>query len=396
MISLLNVSVAALAAVATYAVLHTIYNLFFHPLRSFPGPFLFRASRLPFLYATLRGTLATDVLALYERYGPVVRLAPNELAFSSAQAWKDIYGHRPGGEELSKSAIFYRTPGVPPSIIAEDKENHAVLRRLLAGGFSDRSMKKQEGIIGGYVDLLVRRLRGHATDRDARDEKTGLQGRRKLDLTSWYTWTTFDIIGKIALGEPFGCLDRAQHHPWVDAISATIRTGVLLQAAKYLGLQVLLLPVLRLALKGRKEHSKRTQEKLVRRMEVTVERHDLIEGLLTKKDVLGMDRLRINASTLIVAGSETTATLLSGVTYLLLSNPETLRRLTDEVRSTFKSDDEITLLSVGGLTYMLACLNEALRRYPPVPIGMPRQTGNGEATIDGRVVPAGVSISMHS
>jgi cytochrome P450 len=104
-----------------------------------------------------------------------------------------------------------------------------------------------------------------------------------------------------------------------------------------------------------------------------------------------MNRIQINASTLIIAGSETTATLLSGVTYLLLANPSTLEKLTDEVRTTFKSDDEITLTSVGNLTYMLACLNEAMRRYPPVPIGLPRAVPKGGATIAGLAVPENVS-----
>lgn len=105
-------------------------------------------------------------------------------------------------------------------------------------------------------------------------------------------------------------------------------------------------------------------------------------------------RLASNADTLIIAGSETTATLLSGATYLLLRNPDALRKLTDEVRSTFKSDDEITFASVNSLTYMLACLNEALRCYPPVPGGLPRivPKGSGGVTIAGQFVPEGVSV----
>jgi cytochrome P450 len=177
-----------------YVIAHTIYNLYLHPLSKFPGPFLHRASRLPHIYRNVSGTLTRDVLAFHERYGNVVRIAPNELAFSSAQAWKDIYGHRPGQEELPKARIFYRSPGVPPSLFAEDKENHAMLRGLLKGGFSERSMREQEPIIGGYVDLLVKRLREHCVDRDAKDKWTGLQGRNELDMTKWYTWTTFDII----------------------------------------------------------------------------------------------------------------------------------------------------------------------------------------------------------
>lgn len=94
---------------------------------------------------------------------------------------------------------------------------------------------------------------------------------------------------------------------------------------------------------------------------------------------------------MIIGGSETTATLLAGVTYLLLSNPVALQRLTVEVRSTFQSEQEITMTSVNQLTYMLACLNEALRVYPPVPVGLPRVTPAGGRTIHGRFVPQGVS-----
>jgi hypothetical protein len=99
----------------------------------------------------------------------------------------------------------------------------------------------------------------------------------------------------------------------------------------------------------------------------------------------------MNASTLIVAGSETTATLLSGAIYLLLANPDKLAKLVKEVRSTFKSDEEITLTSVQSLTYMLACLNESLRCYPPVASGLPRVVPKGGNVVAGQFIPEDVS-----
>lgn len=106
-----------------------------------------------------------------------------------------------------------------------------------------------------------------------------------------------------------------------------------------------------------------------------------------------MGTLHFTATTLIVAGSETTATLLCGVTYLLLKHPNILDRVTREVRTTFKSEEEITLISVGSLSYMLACLNEALRCYPPVPIGLPRIVPKGGITVSGHSVPEKVAMS---
>lgn len=102
-----------------------------------------------------------------------------------------------------------------------------------------------------------------------------------------------------------------------------------------------------------------------------------------------------NASLLIIAGSETTATTLSGVTYLLLTHPEVLQKTTDEVRSSFSNESEIDLLSVQKLNYMMAALQETLRMYPPVPTAIPRKAQPGGDVICGQYVPENVSIIPH-
>lgn len=100
-----------------------------------------------------------------------------------------------------------------------------------------------------------------------------------------------------------------------------------------------------------------------------------------------LDRIGQNASTLIIAGSETTATLLCGVVFFLTTNPTAMKTLTKEVRSTFGDDREITLSSVQDLQYMLSCLNEALRLYPPVTFGLPRLVPAGGAVVAGNALP---------
>lgn len=116
---------------------------------------------------------------------------------------------------------------------------------------------------------------------------------------------------------------------------------------------------------------------------------------LTRDDRQGLSvpELASNANSIIIAGSETTATLLSGATYLLTTHPAVLKRVADEVRSTFKSEEEITLLSVQKLPYMLACLNESLRKYPPVAVGLPRKAPSGGTFVAGNLIPEGVGLS---
>lgn len=47
-------------------------------------------------------------------------------------------------------------------------------------------------------------------------------------MTKWYNWTTFDIIGDLAFGEPFGCLQDASYHPWVSLVFSSIKQTMLL------------------------------------------------------------------------------------------------------------------------------------------------------------------------
>ena len=273
-----------------------IYNLFFHPLAGFPGPLLHRATRFAFVYKCLRGTLPRDVLPLHEQYGPIVRVAPDELSFAHEEAWKDIYGHRTGAQlhgqdELSKYWAMYRIRGSPRSIMTEDREQHAFVRRQLAHGFSDRSMRQQEPVIDGYVDLLVRRLRERCASAVVDGETGGVaqtetpaaaKKANAVNLTEWYNWTTFDIIGDLAFGESFGGLEHLQYHPSVAAITDMVRATSILVSFKYLGLEDVVQPLLKVAMKRSQKHRQQTRKKLERRMALHVERPDLIESLLKK------------------------------------------------------------------------------------------------------------------
>lgn len=101
-----------------------------------------------------------------------------------------------------------------------------------------------------------------------------------------------------------------------------------------------------------------------------------------------------NSRVLLTAGSETTATLLSGATYYLLQNPDTLYRVQTEVRAAFPREEDITLRAVSTpslLPYLEAVIHESLRCYPSIPATLPRRTGSEGAFIDGNFVPRNVS-----
>lgn len=107
---------------------------------------------------------------------------------------------------------------------------------------------------------------------------------------------------------------------------------------------------------------------------------------------MSIQEIKATSEILIIAGSETTATTLSGATFYMLKNPSCLARAIDEVRQAFVLESDITFATVAArLPYLNACLEETLRMYPPVPTTLSRRTGPEGDIINGRFVPANVS-----
>ncbi|RSL44268.1 hypothetical protein CEP54_014744 [Fusarium duplospermum] len=142
----------------------------------------------------------------------------------------------------------------------------------------------------------------------------------------------------LAFGEPFGCLDNSDYHPWVRIIFEMGRFGTVNQTAGYFPLlrSVLTRILPSKAVRSRGEsHRALTREKLLRRVELGKNgvRPDLIDNLLKKKAEL--------------------------------------------------------------LIYMLACLDEALRMYPPIAGSLPRQIPKGGSEVSGRFIPGDTVVTIH-
>ncbi|KAK9781105.1 putative Fatty acid synthase beta subunit hexB [Seiridium cardinale] len=358
-----------------------IYRLYLHPLSRYPGPRWWAVSRAPWLRSTVKGTILFDLQSLHEQYGPVVRVAPDEISYVTAEAIKTIYQSNP---EFSKDPMhlppFHNgTPG----ILAADHEHHRRYRRLLSGAFSDKGIRVQQPMIQRHVDLLVQRLKESSA--------TGSQ-----DMCEWLNWCTFDIIGDLAFGESFGCLQNRKTHDWIASIHGNVKAIPVINAIRRYNLDwILPLIAPKRLLAMRQRNAKFTAEKVDQRIQHGESRGDLWDSLMDS-DKCAMSRAEMisNASAIVLAGSETSATLLSGCIWFLLKNPDVLARLASHVRESFTSESEIDLISVGKLGYMLAVIDEALRLYPPVPMQSNRVVARGGATIAGQWVPEGTSVAV--
>ena len=107
---------------------------------------------------------------------------------------------------------------------------------------------------------------------------------------------------------------------------------------------------------------------------------DLWDLVLGQKEGRGLTRgeMDANSSIFMIAGTETTATLVSGLTYLLLRNPECMEKLNDEIRGAFASDADMTMEQLAALPYLASCLKEAFL------------TPQDGSTVVGQFIPPGV------
>lgn len=343
-------------ALLLYFVIRSIYYVFFHPLAKVPGPKLYAFSDLPYLYYLLRGEWPHKLKELHDQYGPVVRYTNDNVSFTTPGAWKTIYSHKIAGQEaFCKDPRAYRKSlsGEPHIVIAND-EDHRRQRRLLAHAFSEKALRGQEDIMKHYIDLFLSKLGERAAKGEA------------VDIVKWYNFTTFDLIGDLAFGQPFGCLESSEYHPWVGMIFQIIKLGVFSELIqRYPALKpVVSLLIPKKLVRSRLEHMALSEQTARRRLDSgNVSREDFMSYILRHNDEKGMTTGEIveNANVLIIAGSETTATQLSGTTFCLLTNRDKYDKLVKEIRESFENEEEITLLSVNKLEYMIAVFEESFR-----------------------------------
>ncbi|KAL3587597.1 hypothetical protein FPOAC2_13494 [Fusarium poae] len=309
---------------------------------------------------------------VHDKYGDVVRVAPNELSFKTPQAYKDIYNHATSRKSpFPKSRFFYdRGDSVkhPDIVFTIDPKRHRPQRRALSHAFSASALRDAERTTKWHTGLFLHRIGQYGNPR------TG---------------------GELTFGESFDSVAKWQPDTYVALILEFTKHYTILQVAKRLAIPESLLSwFMPRSLKySMAFHESLTKDKIARRIEIgdSSQRKDFFAHILRRGDV-NRDHLAEQAKILLLDGSETTATFLAGITYLLLKSPTVLARLQNEVRSSFSTKDEIRGDSTKMLPYLHAVIEEGLRLFPPVPLGLPRTCPG--AIVDRWFVPPGTEVSV--
>lgn len=278
-----------------------------------------------------------------------------------------------------------------PHLILAPDEAHSRMRRNLSHAFSTQAVSEQEDLMKIHFDKMIARIKDQS-----QKSKDGV-----VDMEKMFNCVTFDIIGDLAFGESFGALDKFEYHEYMVGVLKNLKVFSMFQRLSVYKWMLkgagMILSVIPAAVRGRIAHFKFAAERVEARIARDTERRDFMWYILkhNDKEGRGLSRQEIysNSGLLIGAGSETTATALSGAIFYLVNNPTVLEKLTAEIRGAFSTESDITINTVSRLPYLVAVMEEAMRLYSPVPASNVRVTER-PTEIDGHLIAPGTRVAV--
>ncbi|KAK7052836.1 hypothetical protein VNI00_004155 [Paramarasmius palmivorus] len=372
-----------LASLTLFLSTTLIYRLAFHPLRHFPGPKLAAVTEFYQAYFDVvkGGRLLNHLRHLHGEYGPVVRIGPNTLHFTTAKAYYRIYAN---GQDFTKEKKLYDCFAQPDSFfVFSDPQQARARRALLNPLFSRRAIFKLEGVVQERVDKLVERLATWPKD-------------RPVDLTYAFRCTTMDIISEYCFAYPFNGLDTPDfHHPTLRAFHGFLpgfwkqrHFPILLKLPDWLKLW--LSPQARPFMDHKRNLSEQVDKILadptvLKSVEHETIYHHLLNPEKDKRSQhtpVSRNALIDEAIGLIGAGTDTVGTTCSVGTFHALRNPAIADKLKSELKSVWEDAESST-----------AFIKESLRFGNGVVTPLPRVSGEN-TIIDGLAVPAGTTVGV--
>ncbi|KAJ5266557.1 hypothetical protein N7478_009365 [Penicillium angulare] len=238
--------------------------------------------------------------------------------------------------------------------------------------------------------------------------------KKSLNLGHWFQYYAFDVIGDITFGHRFGFLDHGKDidnamnaihkimiystligiypewHSTLFALMSKIKSS---GAAGRNFIGKFVQEKIGLIRKERSDNKKRDQTGPESFMIKMMHAREQNPNKVTEYHLALMGQLNVGA------GSDTTASSLSGIMWYLIQNPEALRKLREEIdefTQQGRCSHAITFKETQEMPYLQAVIKEALRMHAATGLPMWREVPAGGAKISGRFFPAGTVVGVNS
>ncbi|KAJ3539944.1 hypothetical protein NM208_g5277 [Fusarium decemcellulare] len=372
-----------LAFLVVQFLLSTLYYLLFHPLRKFPGPPLARVSRLWSRIGNFKGRKSERIHEAHLKYGPIVRVGPNELSFADPGAVREIYN----SDVFIKEETFYRAKRIFHEdflLSYRDPEAHKQRRKLLSRGFSQAAMLDFEP----HVNTKITAMLDHWAETAAPDQA--------FDVYSWVHWLGFDIVYHLMFDEDPGSVKYGRPHEVMPYFRAWKPTYIYKEFMPILERWGVIVP-------GPVGNCFRGYAmKIIENCRVSEVNTPFLRQVLhgAKDGYLG--RALTNSEIAeecmggMFGGSGTTANTFVYILWGCLRKPEVAKALREELVAAFPDRDTIPdHRTCSGLPLLQAVINETLRRYPTIIATLPR-AATKDAVVRGVAIPKGTIVGVQN
>lgn len=398
---------------------HLLRNKYHNGLNKYKGPVLAKYTNWWRFFETLGRRAEKTHIELHVKFGDIVRLGPNVLSFADPRAIKTIYGLN---KKMTKSDFYPVQQAVAKGerlqslFSTKDEDYHAKYRRCVNNAFSMSSLVGYEPLVDSTMDAFIDQTR-----------KRYCETASDCNFSRWLQFFAFDTIGQITWSKRLGFVDRDEDvDSIVDFVAKFLdyaaivgqmplldlffeKNPMKLRLQKW-GISKTVFPVTRFALAQSADRSsemeKIKREGLLEKIgpgkgidllsKFTQAQHDHPE-FMSDKQVLS------SCTSMIFAGSETTAISLSSIFYHLIMNPGAYRKLMHELDEaarngtiTQRDNGKVTWSESLKLPYLDAVIQESFRMHPAPGLLLERVVPLQGIEILGEHIPGGTIVGCNA
>ncbi|KAI8625210.1 cytochrome P450 [Xylariaceae sp. FL1651] len=353
-----------------YIIYTVFWRLYLSPIAHIPGPRLAALTLLYEIYydAWLGGQYTFKIIELHKQYGPIIRISPWELHISDPDFYDTIYPSYSASRRSDKYPYYTRYIGLDFSGFGTvEHDLHHKRRSALQPYFSTASVRRLQPVMQERIDVLLKRMNGFK-DTDEVFSATSMFSAFTNDLVSTYCFArcdhrlesqNFDPSARNAARAGVKTIHWLKNAPWINQVMIALPESLtrslhpafatFLDQKRTTGTQV------QKIMSGENEGWRGTDHPTIF--------HAILDSKLQPHEKT-KERLSDDAQALIMAGTHTTAWTLEVITFWLLNQPETLRKLKEELLTVMPSVDDVgkvPLVTLEGLPYLTAVIKEGLR-----------------------------------
>ncbi|KAJ4396391.1 hypothetical protein N0V93_000610 [Gnomoniopsis smithogilvyi] len=406
-LSLASVALSSFTAVLAILIAKTVYRLFYHPLAQVPGPFLAKITSIWLVFhdRTLKRHILD--LELHQRYGPIVRIAPNNVMLSSPAASKVIYSPKGdyGKSEFYKPLGPDRPTEDRMSLLTEtDNARYRLIRRVTGPLLTTTAVKKHESLCDPVLLQYVENM----------TEKQG----EAFDVLKWAHIVSIQLLQNVIMGDSDDIISSGddegdsellqnvwlEHHWWGHC------------QPYYLFRRFLRLYLPKIGLKPPHEYSM-DNLKCMKALAGRIKKRSMkgsnvpdprIVSVGFYADVVSQQPLRpgfreswapLMANLALTAGIDSNATIISSVINLVARHPSVATKIQEELDTAAQqgllSGPVPTYDECAALPYLQATMNETMRLHPSISIVLERLVPSGGVNFEGFHLPAGTKVGCN-